>query len=387
MATYKQVTIPIFPQFPYPPASSYQLFSYAAGTTTKQATFTDSTGITQNANPATIQAGSSAPTYLTVFCQVGLSYKFVLAPSTDTDPPQSPLWTVDNIQIDDNLDLTPYISIGGGVMTLTNTTLTSPTITNPKISTKINDSNGNAIITFNPTASAVNDVQITNATTGNYPIVQTTGTDSNQTLAFRGVGNLGVRIGTPSGSIPLILEPGSTTNTQSHTMTLTGARTVTWPDADTNLKQYAFSVYKAAAQNITTGAENKIQFDTKEFDIQSVYDNSTNYRFTAPVASYYLLTAAVGMSQASSANVLYQLGLKKNGTTYVATATCQKVTNGIPTNLNAGAEPLFVLTRLVSLAANDYIEVYLWHNDAGAENSSFGAAGCWFNGYKLSSLS
>ena len=32
------------------------------------------------------------------------SYKLVLAPSTDTDPPTSPIWTVDNINIYNSLD-------------------------------------------------------------------------------------------------------------------------------------------------------------------------------------------------------------------------------------------------------------------------------------------
>lgn len=272
MSTFKQVSIPIFPLTAYPPATSYQLFTYQAGTTTKQATYTDSTGLTPNSNPAIIQAGSTAPVYLTVFCQVGLSYKFVLAPSTDSDPPVAALWTVDNIQIDDNLDLTPYASISGGVLTLTNTALT-----NPKISTKILDTNGNGILDLSATANAVNDILIANAATGNAPKIrsngeanrglvladsngnsiitgastasavnnytitnQVTGTppiiqvsgDTNRNARLIGNGTGGVNLGSPSGTTPLVLEPGSTTNTQSHSMTLTGARTVTWPDCD-----------------------------------------------------------------------------------------------------------------------------------------------------------
>lgn len=225
MSTFKQVSIPIFPVTAYPPASSYKLYSYVAGTTTKQATYTDSTGNTQNANPATIQAGSSAPVYLTVFCQVGQSYKFVLAPSTDTDPPTSPLWTVDNLQTDDNLDLTPYASISNSILTLINTSLT-----NPKISTKILDLNGNTLFTFTPTLAAINNYAITNQITGVSPTIQVSG-DTNRNARLLGAGTGGVNLGSPSGTTPLILEPGSTTNTQSHTMTLTAPRTVTWADA------------------------------------------------------------------------------------------------------------------------------------------------------------
>jgi hypothetical protein len=70
------------------------LFTYSAGTTTKLATYTDSTGGTANANPAVLNARGEANVWLTS----GSSYKFVLSPSTDTDPPTNPYWTVDNLQ-------------------------------------------------------------------------------------------------------------------------------------------------------------------------------------------------------------------------------------------------------------------------------------------------
>jgi len=70
-----------------------KLFTYAAGTTTKQTTYTDSSLGTPNANPVVMNARGEAPVWLTP----GVSYKFVLAPSTDSDPPTSPFWTVDNI--------------------------------------------------------------------------------------------------------------------------------------------------------------------------------------------------------------------------------------------------------------------------------------------------
>lgn len=69
-----------------------KLFCYAAGTTTKQATYTDSTITVPNANPIILDASGRAYIFLNA-----LSYKFVLAPATDTDPPTSPIWTRDNV--------------------------------------------------------------------------------------------------------------------------------------------------------------------------------------------------------------------------------------------------------------------------------------------------
>ncbi len=69
-----------------------QLFTYAAGTVTKVATYTDSIG-SLNTNPIILNFRGEARIWL----DPTLSYKFVLAPATDTDPPTNPIWTVDNI--------------------------------------------------------------------------------------------------------------------------------------------------------------------------------------------------------------------------------------------------------------------------------------------------
>lgn len=77
------------------PLSGYKLFTYAAGSSTKLATFTDSTGAVQQANP--IVFGTDGTPSDSIWLTNGLSYKFVLAPSDDTDPPSSPIKTEDNI--------------------------------------------------------------------------------------------------------------------------------------------------------------------------------------------------------------------------------------------------------------------------------------------------
>jgi len=71
-----------------------KLFTYAAGTSTKQATYTDSTGSVANSNPIILDSAGVA----VVFLDQSLRYKFVLSPANDTDPPSSPIRTVDGIQ-------------------------------------------------------------------------------------------------------------------------------------------------------------------------------------------------------------------------------------------------------------------------------------------------
>lgn len=78
------------------PAISYQLFFYVAGSTsTKQDTFTDSTGLVANTNPIILNALGEPSTQ--IWWPAGQSFKVVLAPPTDTDPPSSPIWTIDNL--------------------------------------------------------------------------------------------------------------------------------------------------------------------------------------------------------------------------------------------------------------------------------------------------
>jgi hypothetical protein len=89
------------------PLSGGKLFSYLATTTTKTSTYTDSTGGTPNANPVVLDFRGEA----NVWIEPNKGYKFVLAPANDTDPPTSPIWSVDNVK--NNQLLTLY----GGVDT------------------------------------------------------------------------------------------------------------------------------------------------------------------------------------------------------------------------------------------------------------------------------
>lgn len=74
-------------------AAGYQLFTYTAGTSTKVSTYTDVAMAVPNANPIILDSAGRC----TVFLATGSSYKYILAPPGDTDPPSSPVWTRDNI--------------------------------------------------------------------------------------------------------------------------------------------------------------------------------------------------------------------------------------------------------------------------------------------------
>lgn len=96
--------------------------------------------------------------------------------------------------------ITGTTTIGSGC-TITAPTITAPTITGtgtiadgmtlttPKIVTSINDSSGNEVIKTPATASAVNEITVTNAATGTNPIISATGGDTNIGLNFQNKGS------------------------------------------------------------------------------------------------------------------------------------------------------------------------------------------------------
>lgn len=69
------------------PCATCSLYTYIAGTTTPQATYTDSTGTSQNANPIVLDAAGGANIWLG-----SNSYKFILKDTTGAT-----IWSVDNV--------------------------------------------------------------------------------------------------------------------------------------------------------------------------------------------------------------------------------------------------------------------------------------------------
>src|SRR3954471_4231439 len=89
------------------PLNGGKLFSYLATTTTKTATYSDAAGVSLNTNPVILNFRGEAD----VFIEPNKGYKFVLAPSTDTDPPTNPIWSLDNVRS------SQLITLYGGVDT------------------------------------------------------------------------------------------------------------------------------------------------------------------------------------------------------------------------------------------------------------------------------
>ena len=122
----------------------------------------------------------------------------------------------------------PDIDDTGFITASSTDTLTNKTLTAPKIADAgfIADANGNEQIIFQTTSSAVNELEVTNAATGNPPILGASG-ETNVDVHIKPKGSGETRIGTgaaaatltTSGAHDLVLDTNSGTNSGTITIT------------------------------------------------------------------------------------------------------------------------------------------------------------------------
>jgi hypothetical protein len=109
-------------------------------------------------------------------------------------------------------DATGTVSLVTGTETLTNKTLTAPKIANAGF---IADANGNELVIFTTTASAVNELTLTNGATGSPLTMAVTGGDANISLRLTAKGT-----GVIQTTQPLVEEMTQTAVTDTATITI-----------------------------------------------------------------------------------------------------------------------------------------------------------------------
>lgn len=133
---------------------------------------------------------------------------------------------------------------------------------------------------------------------------------------------------------------------------------------------YKFSVYRSASQSVVNGTPTKINFDTELYDSNNNFNNSTTYRYVAPVNGFYRFDAAVeGTTASGGFSILY---LYKNG---VNLKQLNKIYIGTATGAGAGSG------TEVQLAAGDYVEIFLYLTGTSVV---VGAPTAWFTGHLIS---
>jgi hypothetical protein len=133
-----------------------------------------------------------------------------------------------------------------------------------------------------------------------------------------------------------------------------------------------FSAYQSSAQTISSGTATKVQYNTKHYDSDNAYDNSSNYRFTVPSgkAGKYFFSAIGSWGTTSNENAA-TIDLRVNGTV--------KWFNRVR---GSGTANILITTSAVfDLSASDYVEVFL--TNATGFDTLGGDGYSNFLGYKL----
>jgi hypothetical protein len=355
------------------PCAGCKLFSYLAGTTTKQSTYTTSALSVANANPVVLDSAGRA----TVFLDSTKSYKFVLAPASDTDPPAAAIYTVDNVVgpfsgvvsitaantrglqisrtsadaglsiqssggsgktygivsntsggllIRDDADGTPSMQWLGDNITATLT----GTFT---VSGGLFAADGFGTHTFSAGGTGTQRLQVRNttsgtgnqasldignnstATLGRFVALSSAFTPSGYSLASgvvlegNGAGGLSLAASDAAGDVRLYAGGSGTARL---TVDDTGLTTVTNLQATiqkSGTAQPGFLAYNSAADTVATGAT--VDFDTE------VYDTANNFAsdlFTAPQTGIYELCASVTYSDNASSQ--FTVSINPTGVLY-----------------------------------------------------------------------
>jgi hypothetical protein len=133
----------------------------------------------------------------------------------------------------------------------------------------------------------------------------------------------------------------------------------------------AFSAYASANSAVlTTGAYTKVIINTEEFDTNSNFDSTTNYRFTPTVAGYYSITGSIFYSYDTTAPNTIQAVIYKNGSAYKNTQLLATSLYGTQT----------VSSIIYFNGTTDYVELYSRQGNGVNTYSVGGSTLTYFNG-------
>lgn len=274
-----------------------KLYTYAAGTTTPQATYSDSGLTTPNTNPIILDANGEAPIYVGA-----LSYKFALQKSDG-----SAVWTLDNYapNIASLASDGEWFGYGGTTQFVNPTTFK---VTGADVSAIL--AAGRRIRSTNTAGTVYSTVK-----TASFVAPDTTIVVVNDGASALDSGFSALAYGMLSYSNPSYLDPRSR----------------------------VFAKASAASQTLAA-TPTKLVFGTELIDTNSEFTGGTT--FTAKYPGYYL--AEVSATFLDSAIATYQLHIYTNGATYA----------NVYQAAGASAYAAINVAAVLLLAAGDTIEFF-----------------------------
>ena len=159
-----------------------------------------------------------------------------------------------------------------------------------------------------------------------------------------------------SGEIELQSAGTTIATVDSTGIAMASGKTIQNASGDVVTNTPAFGIKFGDNQAISEAVYTKVQYDTVEFDTDSVFDTSTN-RFTVPTgkAGLYLINATVRLDSDANTNFRNDaIVLRKNG------SNVKYIANNFNDNyIRANTS---VLSTILDLVVGDYIEIYAYIN-------------------------
>jgi len=259
--------------------------------------------------------------------------------------------------------------ISGATTNGTSVTYTANNLiaTSPRFITSIDDTNGNELLVFAPSASAVNELTFSNGATGSAPKFIASGSDTNIGIDFMMKGNATINfLGTSTKQASFTLFEQTTNGFDGIVFqapaSITTFRIQTLQDADGTVAltlPYGAKAYRnTSVQSIPNNTTTKIQLNAEDWDLSNEFDPTTNYRYTATTAGYYMITCAVKWNSATSGQY-FQIEVQKNAST--GPLLIGQYSGGSGTLVMSGSS-------MVQLGIGDYLELYAYQTSGSAKD-------------------
>jgi hypothetical protein len=175
---------------------------------------------------------------------------------------------------------------------------------------------------------------------------------------------------TLSGTGVITIVPPNTNTNRTLTLPDATGTVLTTATAGVPVNGPAFSAYSSASQSLANNTAVKLQFNVEEFDTNSCFDSTTNYRFTPTVAGYYQISGAANCS-ANAINTRF-LRLYKNGSNY---KEFQAVATNATNFMTLSGSALVYFN-----GSTDYVELYIVQNSGSTLTTGGSQSEVWFTG-------